>query len=115
MRKFFFAAATALAALFGSASSADASFAIRITDSVTGPGGITIMDNGSSGAFSDSDGRVNHITVTYFDTAYTLIGTISFTNTPGTPNLAILDVSFNLSTKADGLGGPAGTGGAATL
>jgi len=102
MRKFFVAAAVAAAALICSASSADAAFAVRIT---TLSGTQTITDNG----VGDASGLSNLISVTYTDGSYLVVGTIAFTNSPGNPNFAIIDASFNIVT-ANGA-----TGGLATL
>jgi len=98
-----------MAALIGAAmlvvpNQARAAFAVRITDSVTGPGGVTIMDN----AAGDIDGRSGFMNVNYNDSAYSVIGTFSFTNAPGTASLGILDSNYSLNTFGS-------TGGAAKL
>jgi len=105
-RRFYTLMLAALAGVvwLSSASTAEATFAARIT-TLSNPGGTTIFDGGAG----DLDGGPNgSITVNYGDASYRLIGTISFTNSPGDPNLAILDVSYNLSTLGR-------TGGAASL
>jgi hypothetical protein len=87
---------------------ASADFKVRIT---TLSGSATITDGGAG----DLDGLVNNsITVNYNDASYNVIGTISFTNTPGTATLGLLDVSYNISTR-NLTGGANGTGGLATL
>jgi len=90
------------AATLGTPSQVQAAFAVRVT---TTAGSQTINDGGAG----DLDGLVNNsITVNYGDTAYHLVGTISFTNAPGTASKAILDVSYNVNTFGT-------TGGAASL
>jgi len=96
------------AAMLGVANPAHADF--RATFSTTA-GSATVIDGGAG----DTDGMVNNsITVNYSDSAYNLIGTISFTNSPGAPTFAILDVSYNIRTFNPMTGVPT-TGGAASL
>jgi hypothetical protein len=108
MRKFFLAAVVAVAALFGSASSAEATFSLRITTTV----GVTTITDGGPG---DTDGLVNNkISFNYSDSAYNVIGFMAFTNAPGSANLAILDTSFTFATF-DPSTSTNTTGGAASL
>jgi hypothetical protein len=103
MRKWFITAAAALAvAILFVPGTARATFAVQI---VTTAGSKTVFDGGAG----DLDGSVNNsITVNYSDSAYHLVGTISFTNAPGTANFAILDISYTINTVGT-------TGGAASL
>src|SRR5207249_3790295 len=90
--------------ILGAPTPAQATFSVRIT-TLSNPGGTTITDGGPG----DLDLVVNnHITVNYSDASYDVVGTIALTNAPGTPSVAILDVSFNIDTLGT-------TGGAATL
>jgi len=90
------------AVVLGAPNTAKAAFSVRVT---TTAGSATIADGGAG----DLDGLLNgSITVNYGDSAYHLVGTISFTNAPGSPNQAILDVSYNVNTFGT-------TGGAASL
>jgi hypothetical protein len=96
------AAVLVAAAILGAPTPAEAAFAVRIT---TTAGSQTINDGG----VGDLDGKLNNsITVSYGDSAYNLIGTISFTNSPGSLTKAILDVGYNVNTFGT-------TGGLATL
>jgi len=93
--------------ILGTPTTVKASFAVRITTTAST---ATINDGGAG----DLDGLANNsITVNYSDSAYSMVGTISFTNAPGTPNKAILDVSYNVKTFDNN--GNNTTGGAATL
>lgn len=83
MRKFFVAAAVAVAFLFGSASSADAAFRLRVESGTTTGPGVVITDN----AAGDQSGTVDAIA--YSTGVSETIGpfTLSFTlgtKTPGT-------------------------------
>jgi len=104
MRKFFIAAALAVAALVGHSSSADAAFSVRIT---TTAGTKTITDGG----VGDLDGSAdNSILFGYSDSAYKIIGSLAFTNSPDTSSLALLDaiysfVAFNPATQTNTTGG----------
>lgn len=88
--------------MLGAPASAEAAFQAQINTTA----GSAIINDGGAG---DLDGLVNgSITVNYGDSAYRLIGTIAFHNSPGTPGLALLDVSYNINTLGT-------TGGAASL
>jgi hypothetical protein len=77
MRKFFFAAALAVVALFGSTKSADAAFQVTLG---TSAGSVTIVDGG----VGDIDGMVNN-SIQYNTVAggYTFTGGLTQTNSPG--------------------------------
>jgi hypothetical protein len=95
-------------ALLGAPTRAHAIFQVRVT---TLSGTQTITDGG----VGDLDGLVNNsITVNYADASYHLVGTISFTNAPGTATKAILDVSYNVNTNGGELGGAASLEASAT-
>jgi len=107
LRKFLpFVAVLVVAAMLWSPTQAQASFAVKVV-TLSNPGGTIINDGGGG----DLDTSVNNsITVNYSDASYNLVGTISTTNSPGTPTLAQVDVSYNINTNAAGK-----TGGAAQL
>ena len=90
----------ALAVSLATSLSARADFKVSITDSVT--------------TYNFSDGGTGLIVVSLSDSAYTLIGTITTSNYPGTPELAQMDISYSISTNPVGHGLP-GTGGLATI
>jgi len=74
MRKFFFAAAVAVAALFATSSSADAAFRMRVESGTTTGPGVTLTDNGGGDIAAQAGA------ITYTGT----IGQFNFNVTTGT-------------------------------
>src|SRR5262245_46435350 len=106
----FIAAALAGVAILGTPGRAKAAFQLKIFTPSNGAG--TFINDGGPG---DLDGAVNNqISFNYNDASYNIVGSLAFTNSPGTAGLAHLDVNYTLSTL-NLTGGPNGTGGAGSL
>ena len=82
---------------------ASAAFSIRITTPSSG-GTVQIDDNG----VGDTNPATNVIGFGYSDASYFLIGSVAFTNIPGTSVHAILDINYSIVAQESGAaaGGP---------
>jgi len=105
------AAFVAAAIILGTPSAGQAAFEVRIN---TTAGSQSISDGGAG----DTNPLPNFIGFNYSDLAYTLIGNLSFTNTPGAADKAFVDIQYTfialggglatLEASADGFNNPAG-------